>query len=117
MLSSATQLPVWVGLVWHTIYGCFADVDAQCPSASSWLSNWQLLIAVKSGLQADDVYNTLLQHLLPTREADARNVVLEVRVGVGGEWAGSFAMDLLHMYEGYCDRQNWQFEVRPPTAG
>lgn len=57
------------------------------------------------------MYSSLLQHLVPPEESDARNVVLEVRVGVGGEWAGAFAMDLLRMYQGFCEQQGWQFEV------
>jgi protein subunit release factor A len=63
------------------------------------------------------VYSSLLQHLVPPEEADARNVVLEVRVGVGGEWAGAFAMDLLRMYQGFCEQQGWQFEVSCVCAG
>lgn len=37
----------------------------------------------------------------------------QVRSGVGGEWASSFAGDLLSMYKAFSLEQGWQFEVRP----
>ena len=37
--------------------------------------------------------------LLPKDEADARNVILEVRAGTGGDEAALFAADLMRMYQ------------------
>ena len=49
--------------------------------------------------------------LLPKDEADARNVILEVRAGTGGEEAALFAADLFRMYQRYAALHNWRFEV------
>ena len=48
--------------------------------------------------------------LLPRDEADARNVILEVRAGTGGEEAGLFAAELFRMYHRYADLHGWRFE-------
>ncbi len=49
--------------------------------------------------------------LLPKDEADARNAILEVRAGTGGDEAGLFAADLLRMYERYAATQGWKVET------
>ncbi|NIA71872.1 peptide chain release factor 1 [Pelagibius litoralis] len=49
--------------------------------------------------------------LLPKDEADARNVILEVRAGTGGDEAALFAADLMRMYQRYAEQQGWRFEL------
>ena len=49
--------------------------------------------------------------LLPKDEADARNAILEVRAGTGGEEAALFAADLFDMYMRYANHMGWRFEV------
>ena len=49
--------------------------------------------------------------LIPKDEADAKNAILEVRAGTGGEEAALFAADLFRMYERYAARRGWKFEV------
>ena len=49
--------------------------------------------------------------LLPKDEADARNAILEVRAGTGGEEAALFAADLFRMYQRYAGQRGWRFEV------
>ncbi|KAH9318745.1 hypothetical protein KI387_020514, partial [Taxus chinensis] len=53
----------------------------------------------------------LLQCLLPKDDANARDCILEVRAGTGGEEASLFAMDLFKMYERYAQKRRWKFEV------
>jgi peptide chain release factor 1 len=48
--------------------------------------------------------------LLPKDEADARNAILEVRAGTGGDEAALFAADLYRMYQRYAEAHNWRFE-------
>jgi peptide chain release factor 1 len=48
--------------------------------------------------------------LLPRDEADARNAILEVRAGTGGDEAALFAAELFRMYQRYADAQGWKFE-------
>jgi peptide chain release factor 1 len=49
--------------------------------------------------------------LIPKDEADAKNAILEVRAGTGGDEAALFAADLFRMYERYASRKGWKFEV------
>jgi peptide chain release factor 1 len=49
--------------------------------------------------------------LLPRDAADARNAILEIRAGTGGEEAALFAGDLFRMYQRYADLQKWKVEV------
>jgi peptide chain release factor 1 len=49
--------------------------------------------------------------LLPKDEADAKNAILEVRAGTGGEEAALFAAELFRMYERYAARKGWKFEI------
>jgi peptide chain release factor 1 len=49
--------------------------------------------------------------LLPRDEADARNAILEVRAGTGGDEAGLFAAELFRMYQRHAERQGWRFET------
>ena len=48
--------------------------------------------------------------LLPRDEADARDAIIEVRAGTGGDEAGLFAAELFRMYQRYADRHGWKFE-------
>ncbi|KAL1558436.1 Peptide chain release factor apg3, chloroplastic [Salvia divinorum] len=47
--------------------------------------------------------------LLPSDPLDARNILLEVRAGTGGDEAGLWAGDLVRMYEKYSERNSWKF--------
>ena len=49
--------------------------------------------------------------LLPKDLDDARNVILEIRAGTGGDEAAIFASDLLRMYQRYSDIYSWKFEI------
>lgn len=49
--------------------------------------------------------------LLPRDEADAKNAILEIRAGTGGDEAALFGADLLTMYRGYASEMGWKFEI------
>ena len=49
--------------------------------------------------------------LLPKDKDDSRNVIIEVRAGTGGDEAGLFASDLFAMYQKFCLKHKWKFEV------
>jgi peptide chain release factor 1 len=48
--------------------------------------------------------------LLPTDPNDEKDVMVEIRAGVGGDEAGLFAGNLLRMYLRYAERQGWKTE-------
>ncbi len=49
--------------------------------------------------------------LLPRDPNDSRNVVLEIRGGVGGEESALFAHSLLRMYTMYAESRGWKLEI------
>lgn len=49
--------------------------------------------------------------LLPKDEADAKNAILEVRAGTGGDEAALFAAELFRMYQRFSEINGWKFEV------
>ena len=49
--------------------------------------------------------------LLPKDPNDAKNVIMEIRGGVGGEEGMLFAADLFRMYSMYAERRGWKVEV------
>ncbi|MBI4486949.1 MAG: peptide chain release factor 1 [Acidobacteria bacterium] len=49
--------------------------------------------------------------LVPKDPNDAKNVVLEIRAGTGGDEAALFAAELFRMYNKYAERQGWRVEV------
>ena len=49
--------------------------------------------------------------LAPRDAADAKNVVMEIRSGTGGEEAALFAAELFRMYQRYCETKGWHLEV------
>ena len=49
--------------------------------------------------------------LLPRDPNDDKNVILEIRSGVGGEESALFAHSLYRMYSMYADRKGWKTEV------
>jgi peptide chain release factor 1 len=55
--------------------------------------------------------------LIPKDEADARDAILEVRAGTGGDEASLFAGDLFRMYERYAGLQGWKVELMSVSEG
>lgn len=49
--------------------------------------------------------------LLPKDPNDSKNVILEIRGGVGGEEGMLFASDLFRMYSLYAEKRGWRLEV------
>lgn len=53
----------------------------------------------------------LKQLLLKDGTADQRNVVVEIRAGVGGEESALFANSLLRMYCLYAEKRGWKIDI------
>jgi peptide chain release factor 1 len=49
--------------------------------------------------------------LLPRDPNDAKNILLEIRSGTGGEEAALFAADLFRMYTRFAERKRWKVEI------
>jgi peptide chain release factor 1 len=58
--------------------------------------------------------------LIPKDPEDAKNVMVEIRAGTGGDEASIFAGDLYRMYTKYCEGQGWRtslVDMNEGTAG
>lgn len=55
--------------------------------------------------------------IIPPDPQDAKNAVLEIRAGTGGDEAGIFAGDLYRMYTRYCESKKWKCELIDKTEG
>lgn len=49
--------------------------------------------------------------LIPKDPEDAKNAVMEIRAGTGGDEASIFAGDLFRMYTKYCEGRGWRTNV------
>jgi peptide chain release factor 1 len=49
--------------------------------------------------------------ILPKDPNDAKNVILEIRAGTGGEEAALFAASLFRMYSRYAESRGWRVEI------
>ena len=63
------------------------------------------------GSQLADAENALKLLLLPKDPNDAKNTLLEIRAGTGGDEAALFAADLFRMYSRYAELQRWKTEI------
>ncbi|HUR17024.1 MAG TPA: peptide chain release factor 1, partial [Candidatus Limnocylindrales bacterium] len=73
----------------------------------------EMAAALIDELELDEVRLTeaLRVHLLPTDPNDERNVIIEIRAGVGGEEAALFAAELFRMYARYAERRRWKTDL------
>ena len=55
--------------------------------------------------------------LVPRDPADAKNCLLEVKAGEGGDESALFAGDLVRMYTRYAEQRGWQTELISATEG
>lgn len=55
--------------------------------------------------------------LIPKDPEDAKNAIIEIRGGAGGDEAALFAGDLYRMYTRFFEEKNWRVEVMNVTEG
>jgi peptide chain release factor 1 len=67
--------------------------------------------------ELDQLEAEIVLMLVPKDPADAKDVILEVKAGEGGDESALFAGDLVRMYTRYAERQGWKTEVVSATEG
>ncbi len=85
----------------------------------------ELLELAKQELEGNEskinqLESTIRLLLIPKDPEDAKNAVMEIRAGTGGDEASIFAGDLFEMYKRYCDKKGFQAEIvdfNPGTMG
>ena len=55
--------------------------------------------------------------LIPQDPEDAKNAILEIRAGTGGDEASIFAGEIHRMYTKYCENKGWKIELVDFTDG
>ena len=70
---------------------------------------------VKSKLP--ELEETIRFMLIPKDPEDAKNIVMELRAGTGGDEASIFAGDLYRMYIKYCESKGWKVSVVDLSEG
>ncbi len=94
----------------------YKDVVAQVNATEELLKDADMReLAQEEMRQLEERRDTLLAEmkilLVPKDPNDAKNVILEIRAGTGGDEAALFAADLFRMYSRYAERQGWKIDV------
>ena len=98
------------------VYRALVACDDTIAQATEMLSDSELRELAQEELQEAKVRREeLLEEvkilLLPRDPNDNKNVVLEIRAGIGGEEGALFAADLLRMYTMYAERRGFSMDI------
>lgn len=98
------------------VYRALVACDDTIEQAMEMLSDSELRELAQEELQeAKSRREKLLEEvkilLLPRDPNDNKNVVLEIRAGIGGEEGALFAADLLRMYTMYAERRGFSMDI------
>jgi len=61
--------------------------------------------------QQQHLLDELRLALLPKNPNDAKDIIVEIRAGAGGDEAGLFAADLFRMYSRYAQSKDWGIDI------
>ena len=67
-------------------------------------------------VELDAAAEKLRRLLIPRDPLDARDVIMEIKMGEGGAESALFAADLLRMYLHYADSKRWKTEIIEQTS-
>lgn len=65
----------------------------------------------------DEMEEEIKVLLLPADPQDAKNAIVEIRAGTGGDEASIFAGDLFRMYVKFFDIKGWKYSINSCTDG
>ena len=96
-------------------YRAYGQAEADLASAQELLSDPEMKEMAQEEIQRakadmERLREELKLLLLPRDPNDGKNVVMEIRGGVGGEEAMLFAADLFRMYVMYVESRGWSLE-------
>jgi peptide chain release factor 1 len=94
----------------------YKDVAAQIAATEEMLKDPDMRELAQEEMNAlaqrrDALLADLKVLLVPKDPNDAKNIILEIRGGTGGDEAALFASDLFRMYNRYAERNGWKVEV------
>ncbi len=68
-------------------------------------------------VQKKELEDKLRFLVIPKEPEDAKNAVLEIRAGTGGDEASLFAGELSRMYQRFCEKKGWQVKMISESEG
>lgn len=89
-------------------------LDTESDSDLRALANEELSVNTEKLPEMEEKIKLLL---IPADPEDAKNVIMEIRGGTGGDEAAIFAGDLYRMYVKYCEIKGWRTEVTSVSEG
>lgn len=94
----------------------YAQTAQTAEDACAMLSDPELRELAQEELSAakaemERLTEELKRLLLPKDPNDDKNVILEIRAGIGGEEGALFAADLLRMYTMYAEHKGWTLSI------
>lgn len=97
-------------------YRAYLDAQKRKQEAEVLMSDPEMKVLAQEELLCAKEDMERLEHelqilLLPRDPNDGKNVIVEIRAGVGGEEAALFAHSLHRMYSMYAEKQGWRSEV------
>ena len=98
------------------VYRALVACDDTIAQATEMLSDSELRELAQEELQEakarrEELLEEVKILLLPRDPNDNKNVVLEIRAGIGGEEGALFAADLLRMYTMYAERRGFSMDI------
>ena len=72
------------------------------------LANSEMVVYKENLVELEEELKILL---IPKDPDDAKNIVMELRAGTGGDEASIFAGDLFRMYSKYAEKQGWKVNL------
>ncbi|PIU78581.1 MAG: peptide chain release factor 1 [Candidatus Moranbacteria bacterium CG_4_10_14_3_um_filter_44_15] len=85
------------------------------------LKNMAMDENVKLAVKKENLEKELQTLLIPKDSSDAKNVIVEIRAGAGGDESALFAADLFRMYGRFAEKNGWKTSVlnsnRTPIGG
>ena len=99
-----------------TAYGKYLQAEKDMAAAKELFDDPELKELAKDEFRrAEEEYARLEDEikilLLPKDPNDSKNVIMEIRSGVGGEESALFASDLFRMYSIYAEARGWKIDV------
>ena len=98
------------------VYRAYQKAEAAIADAEALLSDPELGDMARDELKTakadrERLYDALRVALLPRDPNDGKNVIMELRGGVGGAESALFAADLYRMYAMYAEKRGWKVEL------
>ena len=103
-------------------YKALLDTIAECKELLSTEKDDELREMAKMELnesteKRDQMEEDIRIMLIPADPEDAKNAILEIRGGTGGDEAAIFAGDLFRMYSKYFELKGWKMEITDQSEG